>query len=121
MIPEDCRLRTSLNSLEFLACLITIWIEILDSNIDPESCLLCQTDSTSAAGWLRKSNFTEKVDEAVQLTTARQLAKLVLHSNSCLYSQWFPGEFNTVSDSLSRDFYLSDDTLSNLLSTFILE
>ena len=30
------------------------------------------------------------------------------------YSQWFPGEENDVSDSLSRDFHLSDDELTNL-------
>jgi hypothetical protein len=30
-LPVDCRLRTSLNSLEFIACLITIWVEILNN------------------------------------------------------------------------------------------
>jgi hypothetical protein len=38
-IPVDCRLRTSLNSLEFLACMITLWVEALENNIDPKSCL----------------------------------------------------------------------------------
>ncbi len=30
-IPVDCRLRTFLNSLEFIACLITIWVDMLSS------------------------------------------------------------------------------------------
>jgi hypothetical protein len=115
-IPVDCHLRTSLNSLEFIACLITIWVDMLSSNIHKESCLLCQTDSSTACGWLRKTNFVEKQNEVVQLTTARQLASVLIKSKSCLYSQWFPGEFNNVSDSLSRDFHILDDNLSNLLS-----
>ncbi len=36
-IPFDCRLRASLNSLKFIACLITIWIDIMKENIPPES------------------------------------------------------------------------------------
>jgi hypothetical protein len=45
-LPEDCRLRSSLNSLEFIAALISIWIELLDNSLEAESCLLSQTDVT---------------------------------------------------------------------------
>jgi hypothetical protein len=105
-LPVDCQLRSSLNSLEFLSCLITLWVDILSGEIASESCLLSQTDSTTAAGWLKKSNFADKSDEAVQLTTARHLANILIKTKSCLYSQWFPGDQNIVSDSLSRDFHL---------------
>jgi hypothetical protein len=115
-IPVDCRLRTSLNSLEFLSCMITIWVDHLSRQIEEQSCLLCQTDSSTASGWLRKSNFAERSDVAVQLTTARHLAYIIIESKCCLYSQWFPGEENTVSDSLSRDFHIDPDHLSILLS-----
>jgi hypothetical protein len=74
-LPVDCRLRTSLNSLEFLSCLITLWVDIISLQIEESSCLLCQTDSSTANGRLRKSNFSEKTDMAVQLTTARQLCQ----------------------------------------------
>jgi len=114
-LPVDCQLRSSLNSLEFLACLIAIWIDDFHQVLLPESCVLSQTDSTSALGWLRKSNFADKVDEMVQLSTARKLADIMLSSNIGLFSQWFPGEENVVADSLSRDFHLSDVDLSNLL------
>jgi hypothetical protein len=50
-LPIELRLRTSLNSLEFLACVITIWIDIMNNNIFPEDCILSQSDSTSATGW----------------------------------------------------------------------
>jgi len=72
-------------------------------------------------GWLRKSNFADKIDEAVQLSTARQLGRILINTKSCLYSQWFPGDFNTVSDSLARDLSLPADTLSHILSTFVPE
>jgi hypothetical protein len=114
-LPVDCRLRSSLNSLEFLACLISIWVDKFHQVLLPESCVLSQTDSSSALGWLRKSNFADKSDEYVQLSTARKLADIMLQSEICLYSQWFPGEKNIIADSLSRDFHLSDSSLSDLL------
>jgi len=116
-IPTHLRLRTSLNSLEFLACVITIWIDVLDNKILPEDCILSQTDSTSATGWLRKSNFTDAEDSSIHLVTARQLATIIIDSNACLYSQWFPGGENLIADSLSRDFHLNDDELTSFLTS----
>ncbi len=116
-LPTDCRLRTTLNSLEFIACMITIWIDVLSKDIELESCILSQTDSSTAAGWLRKSNFADTENEAVQLTMARHLAMLLIESKCCLYSQWFPGDLNVVSDALSRDFHLSNTELTNLITT----
>jgi hypothetical protein len=117
-IPTDCHLQTTLNSLEFIACMITIWIDMLSGNIEYELCILSQTDSSTAAGWLRKSNFTDSGDEIVQMTTARHLANLTIQHKCCLYSQWFPGDENVVSDALSRDFHLSNTELSNMITTF---
>jgi hypothetical protein len=78
-----------LNSLEYIAALVTIWIDFINNNIESKSCLLSQTDSTSAAGWLKKSNFS-KENEAVQFTTSHKLASIILDTESCLFSQWFP-------------------------------
>jgi hypothetical protein len=100
-IPIELRLRTSINSLEFIACVITVWVDIMPGRIKSEDCILSQTDNTSAAGWLQKSNFANEDDEYIQLVTARKLSSLVIASQSCLYSQWFSGESNTISDSLS--------------------
>jgi hypothetical protein len=117
-IPEHLRLKASLNSLEFIAALLTIWMDAYHNDIEEESCLLCLTDSTTATGWLKKSNFADKEEEAAQLTTARKLASLILDLNSCLYSQWFAREDNIVADFLSRDFHLSNEQLTFLITTF---
>jgi hypothetical protein len=114
-LPEDCRLRTSLNSLEFLAAMISIWVDYLENEIDAESCLLSQTDSSSAAGWIKKSNFADCENEIVQLNTARKLASIIIDTNSCLYSQWFEGDANQIADALSRDFHLTDSELTCLI------
>ncbi len=116
-LPFDCCLRTSLNSLEFIACIITMWIDFLNDEIPAESCLLSQTDSTSTTGWLRKSNFVDEPNMAVQLLSAHHLAELIIENNCCIYSQWFAGDFNTVSDCLSRDFHLNDYSLTLLLKS----
>ena len=97
------------------------WVDVLSSNIDAKSCLLCRTDSSTASGWLKKSIFADKPDEVVQLTAAQQLASIMIQTQSCLYSQWFPGEDNTVSDSLSRDFHIPSETLSHLLGLYVPE
>jgi hypothetical protein len=114
-LPVNLRLRSSLNSLEFIASVITIWVDILENKISPEDCILSQSDSTSASGWLRKSNFSGDEDSIIQMITARHLASLILQSKSCLYSQWFPGRENSVADSLSRDFHLNDSILSKFI------
>jgi len=107
--------------LEFIACIINIWVDIFHGVLDPESCLLSQTDSSSASEWLRKTNFADKIDEAIQLATAWKLATLLLESDSSLYSQLFPGEKKSVSDSLSHDFHIPDSHLSFLLESYFLE
>jgi hypothetical protein len=76
--------------------------------------LLAQTDSTSAAGWLRKSNFDADI-QPLQLVIAREMATLVMAGGFGLYSQWFPGDQNDVADSLSRDTDLPLNTLTQLI------
>ena len=53
--------RGSLNSLEFLAALVGMWVENkLGSAFGPDDVLLCQGDSSSATGWLAKSSFGDE-------------------------------------------------------------
>jgi hypothetical protein len=79
-LPVDYQLQTSLNSLEFLACVINIWVDFFHDTIEQESCLLSQTDSSSAMGWLQKSNFSKRLDENLKLSIARKPAKLLIKS-----------------------------------------
>jgi hypothetical protein len=108
-LPITCRLRTSLNSLEFLDCVISIWMNHFYQVIESESCLLSQMDSTTAMGWLKKSNFANKLDKKVQLATARKLTDLILDTESCLYSHKLHCRLP------SRDFHINDTHLCNLL------
>jgi hypothetical protein len=57
----------------------------------------------------------------VLLTTARHLTIKVLNAESCLYSQWFPGSQNKVSDACSRHFHLNDNDPTNLILTLVPE
>ena len=72
-LPVDCQHRVSLNSLEFVAALITLWVDVLDDVLPPEPCLLSLTDSSSVAGWLHKSNFDPN-NQSFQMHIACKLA-----------------------------------------------
>ena len=113
-LPTGFERHLTLNTLEFLGCITTIWVELLAGRISPLSCVLSQTDSTSADGWLKKSNFCE-FESPAQLVAARHLATLVINADICLYSQWFAGELNIVSDMLSRRFDLTPAALTSLI------
>jgi len=106
--------RVSNNVLEFMAQVITAWIEIRAGRVPPLSCLLALSDSSSACGWLHKSNFW-KVFQVVHAAVARKLAELVTEANSPLFSQHFRGELNNLSDCFSREHHLCDDDLTQKL------
>ena len=109
LIPDHLRGRAHINLLEFLTQLISIWIDVIEKRSHPLDCILCMGDSTSAMGWLRRSNFKETNEDdnewLVKQQVARKVASLVLQSDTMLYHQWFKGEQNVVADSLSRDLY----------------
>ena len=118
-LPEELWGRFTLNCLEFLAAVIGPWIDHVEGNLPTLSCVLSGTDSTTAEGWLRKSNFVshgeKDADVAVKLATARKLADTLIETNTMLCSQWFQGKRNPEADSLSRDADLSDADLTKLL------
>ena len=126
-LPEDLRGRLTLNMLEFLAAFIGPWIDIIEGNMPLLSCALSHLDSTTADGWLHRSNFREHyiddgtrkresiVEIGVKRDAARKFASLLLEADVILYSQWFPGKLNVEADSLSRDTHLSVDELTSLL------
>jgi hypothetical protein len=110
LLEPDLIGRGSLNSLEFLAALIGIWVEHeFGGSLEPEDVLLCQGDSSSATGWISKSSFGDECP--LQLAIARTMAEYLNANEISHYSQWFPGKENSVADSLSRDFHLDDDEI----------
>jgi hypothetical protein len=123
-IPEDLRGRAHINLLEFITQVICIWIDILENKVARHDCLLGMGDSTSAMGWLRRSNFKEKDEDdrdwLAKQRVARKLANLILDSQTVVYKQWFRGEDNVVADSLSRDlFFLSPSAHESFLHSTV--
>ena len=106
--------RVHINFLEFLAAPIGLWIDISTSP-NPHQPYLCLTDSSSALGWLYKSNFNPE-SHIEHDAVARNLADLMLTSETTLYSQHIRGSQNIIADCLSRDFRLSDKHLTFLLN-----
>ena len=123
IIPPDLRSRAHINLLEFLTQVLQVWVDILEGRIRPGDCILAMGDNTSAMGWMRRSNFREQDESSgdwfVKQQVARKLADLVLTSKTVLYTQWFKGESNVGTDSLSRDcLYLSNTSHETLLKMY---
>jgi hypothetical protein len=110
-IPSHLVGRGSINSLAFLACVIAIRM----NNPPPESCVSSQTDNTSAESWLKSSNFHD--ENKANMDLPRWLGEYIMDRQICLYSEYLPGDENDTCDSLSRDFYLSNDDLISLFSS----
>jgi len=87
--------------LKFLGVFISLWIDIHIGDINPESCLLSQIDSMTTAGCC----FNE-TQQPTQMDMAHHLAWLIIEAR-CLYSQWFLGEENDLTDHLSRNIHLN--------------
>jgi hypothetical protein len=107
-------LKNKNNTLEFLAAVISIWMEISSTSTPPLSCILALGDNTSAVGWLHNVNVDESDNKALHIIS-RKLAALLMSANCCLYSQHFKGEHNEVADTLSRRHDLSDSALVALI------
>ena len=119
-IPPHLFFRASNNLLEHMASIVTVLVEILAGRLKPGDCCLSMVDSSTSEGWTRRSNFSETREEPEQAVVRCEVAYdhtwHVLHAGVKDYSQQFPGAENNVADSLSRDFYLSDVELTNILT-----
>ena len=113
-LPRHLQGRVSNNALEFLASTVGCWLDFILGHIPSQSCILENSDSSSACGWLHKSSFVS-VDHSFHALVAEQLANKFISADSSLYSQHFAGHLNVIADSLSRDHHLSDSQLSQLL------
>jgi hypothetical protein len=118
-IPPELRFRASNNLLEYLAAVVSPWIDIRAGRLKPYDCVLSMTDSSTAEGWLRKTNFPEIGDSPIQATiwldAARHHARTFMTAKIKGYSQWFPGKQNNVADALSRNWHQSDNELTSIL------
>jgi hypothetical protein len=114
-LPSDLRFRAS----NFMASIISPWVDIIAERLSRGDCALSMTDSTTSAGWIRKTNFKEDALDPIEATTrieiARHHACLFIEKDIKEYSQWFEGKRNPVADALSREFERDDTELTNIL------
>jgi hypothetical protein len=107
--------------LEHIAAIISPWIGILAGHLKSQDCVLSMTDSTTAEGWLKKSNFSElgksKIQSSVRIEAARMQATLFMSLGIKNYSQWFKGKSNEVSNALSSN---DDRNAKELINIFVL-
>ena len=113
-IPPHLRSIHTNNVLEYMAIIITIWIDADEGLIPPLSCCLGCSDNTSGVGWLHRSNF-DPVARPVHEDCSRHLAYIMMSINSTLYSQHQKGEHNDIADLLSRWFFLTNIELTLFL------
>ena len=120
-LPKNLLLRASNNLLEHLAAVISPWVDILAGRLNQQDCILPMTDSTTAEGWLQKSNFTKlrksPIQASVRIEAAQKYATLFMFLGIRSYSQWFKGVMNKVTDALSHDDHRSDNELTNTIKS----
>ena len=113
--PEEQRAFT-LNTKEYIGSAVDMEIQAAHAPQVPYLCILNQSDSTSTVGWLRKSNHDPE-DAPIHNEVARFHARSMMKRNACNYSQHLPGRLNIISDSFSRDFHLSEEQLTSMLTS----
>ncbi len=57
-LHDEHRFRASNNLLEFIESIITPWIDLINKRLSPGDFALSMTDSTTSAGWMKKTNFS---------------------------------------------------------------
>jgi len=118
-LPKWMHESMHINVLEFIACTIGIWSEIIFEQEKEKSKFIkirALTDNSSAVGWLYKSSFNPKT-HFLHDNVARKLATILMQTESCISSQHTPGKNNIIADSLSRDFHLEDKQLTFILKS----
>jgi len=118
-LPKWMHESMHINLLEFIACTIGIWSEIIyekSNNPNKFTKIKALTDNSSAVGWLYKSSFNPKT-HFLHDNVARKLATILLETKSCISSQHTPGKNNIIADSLSRDFHINNKQLTFILKS----
>ena len=116
-IPHQLQQRVSINLLEFIAACVTAEFTLkalTTTNSTRGIRVMSLTDNSSALGWLHHSTFNP-VENPMHDVVARRLATQLFSHNSSLFAQHIPGNQNIIADSLSRDFTLSEQKLTNHL------
>ena len=74
-IPEHLKFRASNNLLEHLASIVSPWIDMCLGRLQKGDCFLSMTESTTAEGWSKKSNFSELGKEPIQAEVRNEVCR----------------------------------------------
>jgi hypothetical protein len=107
-----------LNTLEFVASFVCLWVAIINSAIQAGDCVLSEIDSIFAKGWLYKSNAVD-FDQASQMTIARKMLVITNTARIVLHAKWLKGELNTLSDYLSYYHKMPGVELIQIMRLFV--
>jgi hypothetical protein len=104
-VPNELLFCATKNLLEYLAAIISPWIDLINGRLTKGDCTLSMMDSTIAKGGMQKTNFTKQGDDNIQAkartNVARHHTRLFIDGNVKKYSQWFRGKKNNFADALS--------------------
>ena len=90
-IPDDLLFKASNNFLEFIASIVTPWVDLIARRLKAGDCALSMTDSTTSAGWLKKTNFDDEsnnIEAKVRNEAARKHASLFINEGVIECTQW---------------------------------
>ena len=114
---EEEQRALTMNCKEYLGVVVDSVIQARhDKSGSRFPCYLHRSDSTSAVGWMYKSNH-DPVGAPIHNEIACYHARHTLAMSACNYSQHLPGCENVVTDCLSRDFHLSDAQIVAMLTS----
>jgi hypothetical protein len=68
------RPETHTHLLEHLAAIISPWVDILACYLKNQDCILLMTNSMTAEGWLKKSNFSKSGNSPTQASVMIEAA-----------------------------------------------
>ena len=115
-IPPHLRSINTNNVLEYMATIITIWIDALEGLIPNLSCCLGCSDNTSGVGWLHRANFNP-ITQPVHEECSRHFARIMMMIRSTLYSLHQTCKHNDIADLLSRWHFLTNKELTFFLKS----
>jgi hypothetical protein len=84
-VLDELQFRASNNLLEFLAAIVTPCIDIIGGCLSLGDCALSMTNSMTAEGRMKKSNFVKPNNDPIQATTCVDAAKkrVNFHERRC--------------------------------------
>jgi hypothetical protein len=92
---------------------------LLSGRLECGDYALLMTGSTTAEGWMRKSNFNKFGKDPAQATVRADAAhhhtRLFMDAEIKGYNQWFVGKLNNVAGALSQDWHQDSKELTSIL------